>query len=465
MKNVNPILKAHMENLGDSAIDSVTEEHVEGFKDGQELVESELEFDKASSDVDDVQGAVSDLTHLQEAQDHNIEVMETDKLPEGGQTQDGSEPIETNEAAMNEPLPSDENQVVDVIDEQIKNEEMVMESIASSLGFKATFGKSATSQMYAHLGIRTSKSNRTANMESRNAKGSKKAVAIQVYKSHCEGVGDTVKKLGAAAWEGIKKMIKAVIDFIRKISNNVSAIIKNIQTVEVKFEDIIKNPEQFKLSDVFKNGYTEISPASIFAGCVNPHDIAGNVLDSIDPSFEILKVYEEFGNTDPKDFAVVGEKIVKKCMDIVNSFKFKTLKFDGVEFSDRDTAGTLCKTGIWTMEGVNEAKSVNIKFSSIQDLAKRVKDICEAFDASTIKKINSEGDRSIKACEKIVNSTLDKISSMGRDAGVENDNGFKVIIASLRENLKMGVNQAKTIFQVSHTAVSALRLLSSGVEK
>lgn len=465
MRNVNPILKAHLENLGDSAIDSVTEEHVEGFEDGQELIKSEIEFDESSSNVSDVQGAVDELTQLQEAQDHNIEVMETGNVPEGEQVQDESIPSEVNDAAMTEPLPSDEDQVVDVIDEQIKNEEMVMESIASTLGFKASFGKSATSQMYAHLGIRTSKSNKTANMESRNSKGSRKAVAIQVYKSHCEGVMDTVKKLGGAVWDGIKKMIKAVIDFIRKIINNASALIKSIQTVEVKFEDIIKNPDQFKLNDVFTKGYTEVSPASVFAGCVNPGDIAGNVLDSIDPGIEILKLYGEFSNVDINEFPALSEKVVKKCMDMAKSMKFKQLKFDGVKFRDQNTEGTVYKAGVYTMEGVNEAESVNLKFSSVKDLATRVKDICEAFDAGTVKKINSAGDQAVKECEKIMNKVLDRLSSLSSEMKEEDASGFKMVVNALRQQLKGSIEQTKAMFDVTHTAVAALKLLGSGIEK
>lgn len=481
MARVNPILQAKMESLETEVIEEVSEEQAQAFEEGQELAASEKAMDAAHSDLSAVETAVDDMEKLQEAQEKNIQIMEgtvSEEVPasdpeskpvDGEVAPESPENVEVNEAVMSEPLPENEDQAVEAIDEQIQNEELVMESIAASLGFKAKFGNSATKQFYSGLGIRTSKKSRSVSMmESRNASaGTKKERAIQAYKSHCEGIGDAVKKMGSAVWSGLVKMMKAVMDFIHKILSNANNIIKKFTTVEAKIEDIIKSPDNYKLNDVFTKGYTDITAASVLAGCVNPSDAVDNVLNLNGPSNEALDILIEMytkidsGQVNPEEIAGMLSNLEK----LSSKINHKPLKFEGVEFNDSEMKGVFLGAGIYhqtdiNAEGgdvkINEAKSVNIKFSSVKDLAERMKLIVEAFDAATIKKIVNDGQTTMKKC-KDLHGHIEKIvskSSMDKDG-----------VANIKKKTSEALKQTKAIYGVVQTAVSALTLLGSGLEK
>lgn len=487
MARLNPILLAQMESLETTeVIEEVSEEQAQAFEEGQELSASEKAMDDAHDDLNAVETAISDMEKLQEAQEKNVQIMEgtvSEEVPasepesqpvEGGVAPESvegevSEDAEVNEAVMSEPLPENEDQAVEVIDEQIQNEELVMESIAASLGFKAKFGNSATKQLYAGLGIRTSKTSRGVGMESRNAAaGAKKERAIQAYKSHCEGIGDAVKKMGSAVWSGIVKLMKAVMDFIHKIISNANNIIKKFTTVEVKIEDIIKNPDNYKLTDVFTKGYTDVTAASVLVGCVNPSDAVENALNLTGPSNEVLDIligiYTKInsGQVNPEEIAGMLSNLEK----ISSKINHKPLKFEGVEFNDSEMKGVFLGTGIYyqtdvNSEGVatvkvNEAKSVNIKFSSVKDLAERMKLIVDAFDAATVKKIANDGQEVLKKC-KALHSLLEKAAS---DSSIDKEE-----VEKIKKDTSGSLKQTKAIYSIVQTAVSALALLGTGLEK
>lgn len=441
MTRVNPILKARMESI-EGIEENVSEEQASGFEAGQELEQSENEVTASEVALDGIDNAVEDLTELKEAQDANVEIMETGKMPEEEPAQEGessseessseeSAPTEENEAVMDAPLPEDEDQAVEVVDEQIQNEELVMESIASSLGFKATFGKSATSQMYAHLGVRTSKVKRGA-LEARHAKSSKKQHAINAYKSHMEGVGDAIKKLGGAAWDGIKKMIKAVIDFVKTMLSGFGSIVKNAKAIKSKAEAIEKEMGQYELSEEISKGITEITPATL-------------LLDMDKPTTALVNA-----NIVNRTIKGLGSMIStpEKMNNLFEGMSGHVLSFRTAKFKEIGKTAVISSNGIISagagglMVGV-ECESISLKFSKVDDAVYAILGLGDEI-SKTASQYASEA--------KAVMGSLEKAEkALG---GLEN----KESAEDIKKVLKSGLKAAKASTSAPKYCVAAMAL-------
>lgn len=437
MARLNPILQARMENLETEVIEEVSDEQAQAFEEGQELAASEKAMDDAHDDLSAVEAAVSDMEKLQEAQEKNVQIMEGTVSEEVPASEPESQPVEgevsedaeVNEAVMSEPLPENEDQAVEVIDEQIQNEELVMESIAASLGFKAKFGNSATKQLYAGLGIRTSKKSRSVGMmESRNASaGTKKARAIQAYKSHCEGIGDAVKKLGGAAWDGIKKFIQSIIDFVKLMVSGFGSIEKNVKAMKQKASEIKRSINNYDLSDEMKKGLTKVNPATLIIDLVNPPLAMFNakVINGIFKSIPDINKFEEFFD------GLYG-----------NTLKFKTAKFKNV-----DGIGLIASNGIGRVFNgaflFDECESISAKFGEASDAVDFVLVMADQFTKDGKEYMNDAN---------AVMSTLDKLKKELDKLENAEDAGF------IKKALQQALKAAKESTSAPKYVVSAMGL-------
>lgn len=230
MAKVNPILKSTMEEMGSELLTPMSPEEEYVLEQGQEeLNEAGVVVEKSEEQLESVTHSETELHTINDIQNENIKIIEADS--EGN--------IEPVEGGFQAPLPENEDDAVRVISEQIATEQIVVENIAGILGCRSTRNESGTSQLYKALGIKkTPFSAREVHTESFGSVN-KKMKAISLYKSHAEGIGDVIAKLGSSAWEGIKKLIRAVIDYI-------SLSIKNMFNSHVYKKGILDDKKFFE---------------------------------------------------------------------------------------------------------------------------------------------------------------------------------------------------------------------------
>lgn len=412
----------------------------ESFEEGTDLATQEGDLDAAATELNSVEEAQQKLEEIKDAQDINIKVMEEDKAPEDVVTEvvaSGEENAavvpaeggaEVSEVVLSEKLPEDEAAAVDTIEAQMQNEQLVVESIAGTLGFVGTFSKSATAQLYAELGLRTGKPGLVNCNEARGTSNAR-AHAIQLYKAHSEGIGETAKRLATSAWEGVKKFINKVIEFLASIFTAKGRIAAAIDKMDKQGNEILANIDKYEFNDKFKDGYKEVSSASVILGAKDPGGL--------------IKSFVEYASTIA---SLHSQNDLKKVFSNGKGFNQQLTTYgagDHVKFKsigDVDSVKDLADI----------VESLNLKFAAPKDLVQQVVIIAQAFRGK-VKEFMANIDKMNKMLNKI-KSEMEKVLS-GDDKEL------------VMKAMKLLLIQAQFVSKLPKACVGACKLGLSGVSK
>lgn len=251
---INPILRPQMEDIDGVYAGPLTpdEEYVLE-KAEEETQQQEAIIEQEESQLDGVMHGVNSLEEVVAGQQNNLN-NESEFIPN----------------------PENEEEAVNIITDQIASEQVVIENITGVLGFRSTLKESGTKQMYKALGIRsTPYSAREVHVESYNS-NNRRIRALSLYKSHSEGVLDVLNKLGSSAWEGIKKLIRAVIDYV-------TLAIKNMFNSHVYKKGILDDKKFFEtLTNTEFSIECELSLRNLYYQLETPLELVNNLEVSLD---------------------------------------------------------------------------------------------------------------------------------------------------------------------------------------
>lgn len=377
------------EDAGNVVEDAIDE--VDGVIDAKEAVDEIVEQQEANlkeieENVPDEEGETSET-------ETNSDEGEGEGQGEGEGEGEEKEPVEANigvDATTDESAEAS----ADAIEEETAKEVAVMENILGGLGFKATLQKSALQTCYESFDIKSPSYNYRS--ESRFLSGRDKLKRQkQLYRQHHEGFVETSKRLGSAAWEGIKSMIQRIIEFI---TSWFKTDYKKVgMSIKEKIKELLKSGNNLKVSDSLKE-YSKPTSVGAFLCLNNVSDYENNLKQYISFAQEEMKAIERMKDEDSLDDTIreLGYSLAQKT-DALRPLSFNKVEFesDGPNNVYLITGSKGVKTGYFNMKYVG-IESVSVKDSTnIQDgkkaleLANQYADIVIG-NAEIVKKVLNE---------------------------------------------------------------------------
>lgn len=447
---INSILVPHLEDAENiaSISDMTPDEQYEAHKEYNEIDAIENSVNDSENHLADVSIAEKQMSDLSNVQMKNLEIIEG-PLPEGQVFQ----PVD---GGLQEPLPEGEK-AIDVITEQVAKEQMVVEHVAGLLGCRSDRTSSGSQKLYDALGIKSkSTSVKNVYMESFNSSNSK-AKVVELYKTHCEGVMDALSKLGASVWDGIKKLISKVIEFLKSIFNGSKTIFAYLNEFYRIGNDIVKNKDSYELKGDYVKGYTEVSPGSILIGCDNMGYLVENTIKAMKESSNIFSLTSSYYKAIKSGKHEEANKIHSEIEAIYNSGNLYSVRFTGVNFEKSNVElQLLYSDGVGDLTGKPvRALSVNHQFVDVKMIGEKMINIINSFDKRDLNDIMDGS--------KIAMSFLNNLVKDLSDA--RNSKTDMEVWAGYREVVMNQVRAIKTIFGFPKYTVDALKILSSMVVK
>lgn len=447
---INSILVPHLEDAENiaSISDMTPDEQYEAHKEYSEIEAIENSVNDSENHLSDVSIAEKQMSDLSNVQMKNLEIIEG-PLPEGQVFQ----PVD---GGLQEPLPEGEK-AIDVVTEQVAKEQMVVEHVAGLLGCRSDRTSSGSQKLYDVLGVKSkSTSVKNVYMESFNSSNSK-AKVVELYKTHCEGVMDALSKLGSSAWEGLKKLISKIIEFLKSVLSGSKTIFAYINEFRALGEDIFRNAENYEFRSGFENGYKEVSPGSILIGCDTMGFLTSNTIKAMNYCSNIFSLTSSYYKAIKAGNSSEAGKIKESIDEIYNNGDLYTLKFSGVTFEQSnidmqliysDGAGDLTGRPV-------QALSVNHKFITVERVGEKMMNIANAFEKRELKEII---DGSKVAMSFLNNLVKDLSDARNTKSDMEVWSGYREVVMNQ-------VRAIKTIFGLPKYVVDALKILSSMVVK
>lgn len=447
---INSILVPHLEDVENivSISEMTPDEQYEAHKEYTEIEVSEKSTDEVEEQLVDLDNAEKQMTNIGSVQMKNLEIIEG-PLPDGQVFQ----PVD---GGLQEPLPEGDK-AVDVVIDQIAKEQMVVEHISGLLGCRSDRVSTGSQKLYDVLGVKLkSTSVKNVYMESFNSNNSR-AKAIELYKSHCEGVMDALSKLGSSVWDGIKKLISKIIEFLKSVLSGSKTIFAYINEFRALGEDIFRNGENYEFRSGFENGYKEVSPGSILIGCNTIGLLTNNTIKAMNYCSDIFSLTSSYYKAIKAGNNSEAVKIKESIENIYNNSGLYTLKFSGISFEQSnidmqliysDGAGDLTGRPV-------QALSVNHKFIDVERVGEKMMNIANAFEKRELTEIIDGG--------KVAMSFLNNLVKDLSDA--RNTKSDMEIWSGYREVVMNQVRAVKTIFGLPKYVVDALKILSSMVVK
>lgn len=437
--SINPILRPYMENNTPVDIDVIEDgsqhEDIANIASHQKLIED------ATEHLNELSLAQDRLSEINEIQIQNLETV--------GKDPDAFTPVE---GGLQEPLPENDDEVVGVIGDQMYKEQLVVENIAGMLGCIADNYSTGTQKLYKALGVRKStyspKDVKTESFKENN----KKVKAISIYKSHCEGIADAVKSMGSALWSGIKKLIQAVIDYLKSIFSNRKGLIKRIDINISKFEEIKRNRDKYEINPRCVNGEIIKDGKTLSAACSNLMVLEQNLINAITHASLLNEKFEEI---------LLGkdvEKNVKEVKDLRDMlyFKIHPLTFDkGVNFIDEVPGNIIVGDKVIGVDkigrlSINPVKNAIIQFENVDSVIARA-DMIVAMGRNTLKGMLTD---SWMYSEKLSNA----LKLLKNEKELPN-------IYDLRTSFWVGVEMINGVFRSVISLINGLEYLNNTLQK
>lgn len=396
---MNVLLKTIQEDIGLDNVEVGTEVPM-----GVEAVlNAGEEVDEVSENLENVVEVSEKVEDVTEIQEKNMESVHENQLVSN---EDG------------ELVPVSEEEIPSVIEEQIVKENLVMESIAASLGFKSTLKSSATTGLYSLLGVNIVK----PNMES---KLSKKAVAINKYKSHCEGFMDAAKKLGAAVWKGIVELIRAIKEWILKLLGFKKDINTYCTQLYRRLESV--KDENIELVTPTISGVSGASIVIALEYLDGPFDNAYSLFDAMTGSIHDYEVHSAqyavntagsgvggLFNTLVEVFVNAGAEVLMSDIGLKIAKRFENVKKNKLVF-DKSIANVTSKGGFGYYVGNNNTYGIVV--GSVKDPKEAYIRIYESDISSVEITFNNASDVKHKAMNliKTLLTNLKTYEKLSRD--------------------------------------------------
>lgn len=298
-------------------------------------------------DLEQVEAGHEVLQDVVEQQDANIAAIEGEELPKDEE----GEVIQPSEEIQN--LPADEEQAAEVIENQNIQDEMVMESVAGYFGFLSTRKQSAGKMFQKQLGVRTGSSKFITN-EERSSRSSNKQKALQAMKINRESFGETVKKLGKAALDGIKELFIKFKEFLKNLfsrypskkdldskSSFISKMIEKLSSGDNKklLEEKLK---EIELNDKLKGVYTIVNQKDKFIKWCEGLDKVFEIFIGLDGELKNSLAKNENPDAAYKEVY----KSLTERLSSIDSIKFNTvLSGTGLDKSEYNDAVLLMSSG------------------------------------------------------------------------------------------------------------------------
>lgn len=447
---INPILVPHLEDVENivSISEMTPDEQYEAHKEYTEIEVSEKSTNEVESQLVDLGDAEKQMNDLGSVQMKNLEIIEG-PLPDG-------QVLEPVDGGLQEPLPEGEKGV-DAVINQVAKEQMVVEHVAGLLGCRSDRASTGSQKLYDVLGVK-SKSTSVKNVYKESfSSNNSRAKAIELYKSHCEGVMDALSKLGSSMWEGIKKLISKIIEFLKSVLSGSKTIFAYINEFRVLGEDIFRNGGNYTFRSGFENGYKEVSPGSILIGCDTMGFLTSNTIKAMNYCSDIFSLTSSYYKAIKAGNNGEAGKIKESIDKIYNNGDLYTLKFSGVTFEQSNIDMQLIYSeGVGDLTGKPvQALSVNHKFIDVERVGEKMMNIANAFEK---RELNEIIDGSKVAMSFLNNLVKDLSDVRNTKSDMEVWNGY-------REVVMKQVQAIKTIFSLPKYVVDALKILSSMVAK
>lgn len=213
-------------------------EEVAGTSGSSETLE-EVDVDSEVQSLEEINDAINKLQisqdkleEVHEQQEANLEAMES------------GEQVEGSTIVLPEPEAEQSVQVEQMsegIDNVMHQESLVLENVVGRLTFNNI------DEMFAAFGAARKKT--SISKESLNNPKELLKEKVALYKASHESVGGTIKNIGKAIWEAIKKAFAMLKDFIKSVFNKTEQIPKMVTYVKNKTEVL----ENVQVEELFKN--------------------------------------------------------------------------------------------------------------------------------------------------------------------------------------------------------------------
>lgn len=437
--SINSILKPYMEDIvpldeTSNVSEEINEQDNIELTNHQDLVENTIEK------LDDLALAQDRLEEIRQVQTQNLQSLDN--------TTGEFVPVE---GGFQVPLPENEDEVVAVVGDQMYKEQLVVENIAGMLGCLGDKHLTGTAKLYKTLGVRTSPYNpkdvKTESFGERN----KKIKAVAVYKSHCEGIGDAVKKMGSAVLSGIKKLIQSIVDFIKNIFNKKNALVNKLDINIAKLEEIKKHQSEYSIKPEYSGGHATLNAATIALTCRNHFVLENNMVNAITYASTLMEKLELLLASDEE----VKEQVISEIKDLDKNIQFQDLQFDeDVTFVGKNLNGIIGDQHVLFINGdhnaeENPVKYMLFKFDKIEDIVIRG-EMISSIGRNTIKGMLTDSQSyhdKLNRVSKLINS---------KSEGFDGDIGPRVIL---------GLKLIHTVFVSAMGLINGLEYLNNMVER
>lgn len=409
-EDINPSSVAG--NVEGGSIDSLDE---------VKLAEEDVE-NYAETQLDPVLAATGLGEDVVEIQEHNLKMIngETNDSVEGGFDQ-----APTEEAGA------------EIIRNQMIAEQTAMENIAGLLGISGNMKRMATESLYAKLEVNATPFKASEiHMESRVPGQSEFQVAKQLYTSHCEGIGETVKRLGRVAWNGVKEFCKKVIEFLKSLVKSKPTFKDKFKAYVDKATDIISEQEKYELSPDFadKQKGHEPSKEAVVLITANPLMIMGHYLNALNRLVTL-----DYS----KDAEAAGVRVLEAMRDLYDAQI--DAQYRGTFASARHLGEDLAEK-VFHME--KNLGKIWFDFNNVMEVAKQVQYIANPI-IDNLDKFSSLVVIGIGNLEKGLKA-LEKDGEAGKE---------------IRDNFKDLLKAIKFLAQYPKTCAGACELGLSGIKK
>lgn len=331
---MNKLLKPITEDIESNVGDTLTPEIIENV---ESVISTGEMVDEVTDNLEVVENSAERIEEVVGTQDSNNSTVHENTI----KTDIDGDPI----VVSDEELPS-------VVEEQIVRENLVMESVATSLGFRSSLKSSATSQFYSALNINPVKTN----LENH---GSRKEYVLSKYKVHSEGFFSALGKLGNAIWEGIIKLIQMIKEWLLKFMG----FKKDINTFCTQLYKRLESTPDEKIELVVPE-LSGVSGASIVIALSNPETPFENAYNLFEAITGSVNDYERrqstYGNK-------IGDGLFAKIARAVSEGYFSTLssqivrRFEGLKknkLNFRSIASVTVKGGCGYYVGTNNTYGI-----------------------------------------------------------------------------------------------------------
>lgn len=383
MGRVNRLLKIHTESYEGAPSATADETEVTTV----EQVEAENETNEALNEVDGIVSAKEAVDEIVEQQEANLKEIEGDDSVGSGEAEGEGEEKSEVEASIHidESTPESTEESAEAIDEQITKETQVMENILGGIGYTASLKKSAMAVAYEDLQIRPVSYG--FGYESKVLTPAQKLERRkQLYREHYEGVLATAGKLATSAWEGIKRLVKAIVEYI---TSWFKTDYKKVGTkLKEKIQSLTKEAGNLKVNDKLKE-YNKPTGLGALLCLDNPSDVNQNIGLTLDLARAEIKLFNGDFNKDNHD------KHHSVAADIMN--KSKELSFTGVNFSKNQDAKIFLIAG---SKGITGYDKISSQYAHI-----------DSVDASQSKHLH-DGKSALEHASKLIDVFLNHIDSV-----------------------------------------------------